>query len=95
MALSLVYKMENPKHTSAMESTNGSHPTSELLSVAPTKVLLARTSAKWREFPADVLPLPVMEMDYEIALPIREKLIEMINTSDTCLLYTSPSPRDS
>ena len=90
MALSLVYMTVNPKHTSAMESTNGSRPTPALLSVAPTKVLAARTSAKWREFPADVLPLPVMEMDYEIALPIREKLIEMINTSDTG--YLGPYP---
>lgn len=46
----------------------------QLLPVASTDVLRVRTSAKWRDFPGDVLPLPVMEMDYEIALPIREKL---------------------
>ena len=60
------------------------------LPVAPTELLRTRTSAKWREFPSDVLPLPVMEMDYEIALPIREKLFAMINGSDTG--YFGPMP---
>ncbi len=62
----------------------------QLLPVASTDVLRVRTSAKWRDFPGDVLPLPVMEMDYEIALPIREKLMAMINGSDTG--YLGPMP---
>ena len=47
------------------------------------EVLRKRTSAKWRTFPEDVLPLPVAEMDYPIAKPIREVLIDMIKRSDT------------
>ncbi|MEJ0014396.1 MAG: aminotransferase class I/II-fold pyridoxal phosphate-dependent enzyme [Actinomycetota bacterium] len=42
-----------------------------------------RTSEKWTEFPPDVLPMPVAEMDFELAQPIRDRLIEMINNSDT------------
>jgi cysteine-S-conjugate beta-lyase len=60
------------------------------LPVAPLANLKTRTSAKWRDFPDDVLPLPIAEMDYEIALPIREKLIEMISHSDTGYLGTLP-----
>lgn len=47
------------------------------------EVLRKRTSAKWRTFPEDVLPLPVAEMDYPIAKPIRDVLIDMIKRSDT------------
>lgn len=45
--------------------------------------LRTRTSAKWRSFPADVLPLPVAEMDFEIAQPIKQQLINLVNNSDT------------
>ena len=65
------------------------------LSVAPLAKLQGRTSAKWRDFPHDVLPLPVAEMDYEIALPIREKLIEMIAESDTGYLGGMPELAES
>ena len=47
------------------------------------EVLRKRTSAKWRTFPDDVLPLPVAEMDFPIAKPIRDVLIDMIKCSDT------------
>ena len=47
------------------------------------EVLRKRTSAKWRSFPEDVLPLPVAEMDFPIAKPIRDVLIDMIKRSDT------------
>ena len=47
------------------------------------EVLRKRTSAKWRTFPEDVLPLPVAEMDFPIAKPIRNVLIDMIKRSDT------------
>ena len=40
--------------------------------------LRKRRSAKWRTFPEDVLPLPVAEMDYPIAKPIRDVLIDMM-----------------
>ena len=49
----------------------------------PLDVLRSRTSAKWRAFPADVLPLPVAEMDYPLAEPIAEALHAAIHRSDT------------
>jgi cystathionine beta-lyase len=49
----------------------------------PLDVLRTRTSAKWRAFPADVLPLPVAEMDYPLAEPIAEALHAAIHRSDT------------
>jgi cystathionine beta-lyase len=59
-------------------------------SALPLSQLQTRRSAKWREFPSDVLPLPVAEMDFEIAKPIRDVLEEMIKGSDTG--YLGPIP---
>ena len=53
------------------------------LKALPLIELQNRLSTKWRDFPTDVLPLPVAEMDFEIAEPIRNQLIEMLNRSDT------------
>lgn len=50
---------------------------------APLTALRTRTSEKWTEFSSDVLPMPVAEMDFELAQPIRDRLIEIINNSDT------------
>jgi cystathionine beta-lyase len=47
-------------------------------------------SEKWRGFPHDVLPLPVAEMDFPVAEPIREVLIEMVKTSDLGYLGAIP-----
>lgn len=52
--------------------------------------LRTHRSEKWREFPDDVLPLPVAEMDFPVAQPIRELLIEMVSHSD--LGYLGPIP---
>ncbi len=52
--------------------------------------LRTHRSEKWREFPNDVLPLPVAEMDFPVALPIRELLMEMVSRSD--LGYLGPIP---
>lgn len=52
------------------------------LQIDPISERFKRTSAKWRGLPADILPLPVAEMDFHIAEPIRAKLLEMVNTSD-------------
>ena len=41
-----------------------------------------RTSAKWKAFPEDVLPLWVAEMDYPLADPIAAALHEAIDRSD-------------
>ena len=47
-------------------------------------------SEKWRGFPHDVLPLPVAEMDFPVAEPIKEILSEMVAHSD--LGYLGPIP---
>lgn len=78
-----------------MQSSTTAATNSRVLEVAPLAQLRTRTSAKWREFPADVLPLPVAEMDYEIALPIRERLIEMLSISDTGYLGPMPELAES
>jgi cystathionine beta-lyase len=56
----------------------------------PLKELRKRKSAKWRGFEPDILPLPVAEMDFEIAKPIRKLLIKMLEKSDTG--YLGPVP---
>jgi len=56
----------------------------------PLKELRKRKSAKWREFAPDILPLPVAEMDFEIAKPIRKLLIKMLEKSDTGYLGSVP-----
>ncbi|WP_136708514.1 aminotransferase class I/II-fold pyridoxal phosphate-dependent enzyme [Agromyces sp. H66] len=53
------------------------------VSADPIDVLRSRTSAKWRLYSADVLPLPVAEMDYPLAEPIAEALHAAIRRSDT------------
>ena len=59
--------------------------------VAPAlSELLTHSSEKWRDFPADVLPLPVMEMDFPVAEAIRDVLIKMVTNSD--LGYLGPVP---
>ena len=60
--------------------------------VTPIPLAQMRThrSTKWRDFPADVLPLPVAEMDFEIAEPIRTLLLEMVSHSDLGYLGSIP-----
>ncbi len=45
--------------------------------------LRLRRSVKWQQFPADVLPVWVAEMDYPLADPVREVLLEMVERGDT------------
>lgn len=52
--------------------------------------LQTHRSEKWRAFPHDVLPLPVAEMDFPVAEPIRAVLTEMVAHSD--LGYLGPIP---
>ena len=52
--------------------------------------LLTHHSEKWRSFDRDVLPLPVAEMDFPIAEPIRIVLQEMITNSDLGYLGAVP-----
>jgi len=56
----------------------------------PLEQLRQRHSSKWRRYPADVLPMHVAEMDYEIAPQIQELLIDFIRRSD--LGYLGPVP---
>jgi cystathionine beta-lyase len=51
--------------------------------------LRRRTSAKWRTYPPDVLPLPVAEMDFPLAGPVAEALHAAIRRSDVG--YASPN----
>jgi len=52
--------------------------------------LQTHRSEKWRGFPKDVLPLPVAEMDFPVAEPIKAVLTEMVAHSD--LGYLGPIP---
>ncbi|CAN2184235.1 MalY Bifunctional PLP-dependent enzyme with beta-cystathionase and maltose regulon repressor activities [Candidatus Nanopelagicaceae bacterium] len=52
--------------------------------------LQTHRSAKWRGFPQDVLPLPVAEMDFPVAEPIRAILTEMVAKSDLGYLDSIP-----
>lgn len=56
----------------------------------PLSELRKRKSVKWRQFPSDVLPLPVAEMDFPIAEEIKSALRDMIDRSDTG--YLGPFP---
>ena len=56
----------------------------------PLSELHKRKSVKWRRYPSDVLPVPVAEMDFEIAEPIKNSLRNMIDRSDTG--YLGPFP---
>jgi cysteine-S-conjugate beta-lyase len=57
----------------------------------PLDQLRRRTSEKWVEYPEDVLPLFVAEMDYPLAPVIAEALAERIRLSDTGYV-SSPLP---
>jgi cystathionine beta-lyase len=52
--------------------------------------LQTHTSAKWRDFPSEVLPLHVAEMDFPVAEPIRNKINEMVSRSDLGYLGSIP-----
>lgn len=52
-------------------------------------VLRTRTSEKWTEYPADVIPMFVAEMDYPLADPIRRALHSAIDRGDTGYVSSS------
>lgn len=58
--------------------------------LVPLEELRTHKSEKWRAFPADVLPLPVAEMDFPVAQPIRDALKEMVDKSDLGYLGLIP-----
>ena len=63
--------------------------TADFLPVEDVARLRRRTSAKWQMHPGDVLPLPVAEMDFGVAEPIRAVLHEAIDRDD--LGYAFPT----
>lgn len=65
------------------------------LSVAPLSELRRRRSAKWRTYPQDVLPLPVAEMDFDLAPPIRDALREAVDASDVGYSAAAPALGDA
>lgn len=62
----------------------------EQISVPDLSELQTHRSEKWRAFPKNILPLPVAEMDFPVAQPIRNLLHEMVEHSD--LGYLGPIP---
>ena len=50
-----------------------------------------RSSTKWLRYDADVLPMHVAEMDFEVAKPIRDKISEMALNSDLGYLGIFPA----
>ena len=63
---------------------------SQKITVPSLADLQTHRSEKWRGFTHDILPLPVAEMDFPVAEPIRQILSEMIAVSD--LGYLGPIP---
>ena len=51
-----------------------------------------RTSAKWRAFPPDVMPLWVAEMDFPLAAPIAQALHAAIDRSDVGYRWAGDLP---
>ena len=49
-----------------------------LIKIPSLSDLQTHRSEKWRGFTHDILPLPVAEMDFPVAAPIREILTEMV-----------------
>ena len=62
----------------------------DVVRALPLNELRKRKSVKWRQFPSDVLPLPVAEMDFPIAENIKSALADMVERSDTG--YLGPFP---
>lgn len=52
-------------------------------------------SEKWRGYPSDVLPLFVAEMDFPVAKPIQDILMQMISHSDMGYLSSIPELGDA
>lgn len=62
----------------------------ENISIPSLIELQKKQSEKWRAFDHEILPMPFAVMDYEIAQPIKDSLIAMINNSDTGYLGKAP-----
>lgn len=60
------------------------------ISVPSLAELQTHRSEKWRAFPHEILPLPVAEMDFPVAEPIRNVILQMVNKSDLGYLGSIP-----
>ena len=65
------------------------------LPVDPLGALRQRRSAKWRTYPADVLPLTVAEMDFALAGPVAAALREAVGRSDAGYAMAMPDLGDA
>lgn len=65
------------------------------LPVRPLQDLRRRRSAKWTTYPDDVLPLPVAEMDYDLAPAVSSALRRAIDDSDTGYASSVPDLGDA
>ena len=61
------------------------------LPVDDLAVLRRRSSAKWQSYPADVLPLPVAEMDFALAPAVSAALRTAVDASDTGYAFAQPA----
>jgi len=62
----------------------------------PSKATLqTRKSEKWRAYAKEILPMPFAVMDYELAQPIKNSLIDLINASDAGYLGKFPELGES
>jgi cystathionine beta-lyase len=53
--------------------------------------LRRRRSDKWRKFPPDVLPSHIAEMDFNLAEPIEQALVEAVRAGDTGYVHAKSS----
>ena len=60
------------------------------ISVPSLAELQTHRSEKWRAFPHEILPLPVAEMDFPVAQPIRDAITQMVDKSDLGYLGSIP-----
>lgn len=58
--------------------------------VDPLERLRSRRSMKWRIHPPDVLPLTTAEMDYALAGPVRDALLDAVERNDTGYPVANP-----
>ena len=76
-------------------SASSSSASAISISAMSLQDLRNRKSVKWRQFPSDVLPLPVAEMDFPIAEQVKLALGDMIERSDTGYLGPFPEMFDA
>lgn len=76
-------------------SASSSSASASSISAMSLQDLRNRKSVKWRQFPSDVLPLPVAEMDFPIAEQVKLALGDMIERSDTGYLGPFPEMFDA